>query len=50
MNLQYEVVHKAPTAEEYVHLRSTAGLSPKSLQAAEKGFSAVNDLSINKYI
>lgn len=37
MNLQYEVVHKAPTAEEYVHLRLAAGLSPKSLQAAENG-------------
>lgn len=37
MNLQYDVLHKAPTAEEYVHLRVAAGLSPKSLQAAEKG-------------
>ncbi|WP_078411451.1 GNAT family N-acetyltransferase [Priestia abyssalis] len=37
MNVQYDVLHKAPTAEEYVHLRVAAGLSPKSLQAAEKG-------------
>lgn len=37
MSLTYEILHKVPTAEEYVHLRVAAGLSPKSLTAAEKG-------------
>ena len=37
MSLSYEVFHQTPAAEEYVHLRLAAGLSPKSLQAAEKG-------------
>ena len=33
----YRVVHHTPTIEAYRHLRQASGLSPKALEAAERG-------------
>ncbi|MEA0684655.1 GNAT family N-acetyltransferase, partial [Xanthomonas campestris pv. campestris] len=33
----YRVVHQTPTIEAYRHLRQASGLSPKALEAAERG-------------
>ncbi|PPT27589.1 GNAT family N-acetyltransferase [Xanthomonas arboricola] len=33
----YRVVHQTPTVEAYRHLRQASGLSPKALEAAERG-------------
>ena len=33
----YSVLHQTPTVETYRHLRQAAGLSPKALEAAERG-------------
>ncbi|MBB4132965.1 GNAT family N-acetyltransferase [Xanthomonas sp. 3075] len=33
----YQVVHQTPTIETYRHLRKASGLSPKSMEAAERG-------------
>lgn len=35
----YSVVHRTPTVETYRHLRQATGLSPKVLEAAERGLS-----------
>jgi ribosomal protein S18 acetylase RimI-like enzyme len=37
MDLQYQIIYEAPSAKEYAELRVEAGLSPKSLEAAEEG-------------
>ncbi|KOA96282.1 AttT protein [Xanthomonas arboricola] len=33
----YRVVHQTPNVEAYRHLRQASGLSPKALEAAERG-------------
>ncbi|MFB9038270.1 GNAT family N-acetyltransferase [Xanthomonas arboricola pv. corylina] len=34
----YRVVHQTPPVKAYRHLRQASGLSPKALEAAERGF------------
>jgi N-acetylglutamate synthase-like GNAT family acetyltransferase len=37
MDLKVDISHEVPSAEEYVALRTAAGLPPRSLASAEKG-------------